>query len=169
MNKRMNEWVSVLRKYGLRIAWYNYCTAMRRLYSVLRRRVGMVKINFSGGEPFLPLRGNYVGELVKFCKDQLKLPSVTIVSNGSLIKEDWFAKYGVWLNRGRVGKIGDFQPISCCISETVRNRAKVERWLIGSRISPSRRHENHGMTLKGHYALCQSRIFRGSPRKFERR
>jgi len=55
----------------------------------------MVKINFSGGEPFFPKRGSYVGELVKFCKQQLLLPSVTIVSNGSLIKEDWFAKYGV--------------------------------------------------------------------------
>jgi len=54
----------------------------------------MVKINFSGGEPFLPQKGNYVGELVKFCKQELKLPSVTIVSNGSLIKEAWFAKYG---------------------------------------------------------------------------
>jgi len=29
------------------------------------------------------------------------------------------------LNRGDVGKIGDFQPISGRISETVRDRAKV--------------------------------------------
>jgi len=29
------------------------------------------------------------------------------------------------LNRGGVGKIGDFQPISRRISETVRDRAKV--------------------------------------------
>ena len=56
----------------------------------------MVKINFSGGEPFLPERGSYVGELVKFCKQELKLSSVTIVSNGSLIREDWFAKYGMY-------------------------------------------------------------------------
>ena len=56
--------------------------------------VGMVKINFSGGEPFLPERGRYVGELVKFCKAELQLQSVTIVSNGSLVKEAWFAKYG---------------------------------------------------------------------------
>ena len=57
--------------------------------------VGMKKINFSGGEPFLPQRGSYVGELVKFCKKELKLQSVTIVSNGSLIREAWFAKYGM--------------------------------------------------------------------------
>jgi len=54
----------------------------------------MVKINFSGGEPFLPQGGNYVGQLVKFCKQELALRSVTIVSNGSLIREAWFAKYG---------------------------------------------------------------------------
>jgi len=58
--------------------------------------VGMVKVNFSGGEPFLAQKGNYVGELVKFCKQELKLPSVTIVSNGSLIKEAWFTKYGMY-------------------------------------------------------------------------
>jgi len=55
----------------------------------------MVKINFSGGEPFMPERGRFVGELVRFCKEELELPSVTIVSNGSLIREDWFSKYGM--------------------------------------------------------------------------
>lgn len=54
----------------------------------------MEKINFSGGEPFIHDRGNYLGELVKFCKNELQLESVSIVSNGSLIRETWFAKYG---------------------------------------------------------------------------
>jgi len=56
----------------------------------------MVKINFSGGEPFLPKRGSYVGELVKFCKQELELESVTIVSNGSRITETWFDQYGTF-------------------------------------------------------------------------
>ena len=55
---------------------------------------GMEKVNFSGGEPFLPERGKYLGELVRYCKQDLKLPSVTVVSNGSLIREFWFRKYG---------------------------------------------------------------------------
>ena len=55
---------------------------------------GMEKINFSGGEPFLQDRGEYLGSLVKFCKQELQLPSVSIVSNGSLIRERWFQKYG---------------------------------------------------------------------------
>lgn len=54
----------------------------------------MEKINFSGGEPFLQDRGEFVGQLVQFCKQELKLPSVSIVSNGSLIRERWFKKYG---------------------------------------------------------------------------
>lgn len=58
----------------------------------------MEKINFSGGEPFLPQRGNHLGEMVKFCKEELKLPSVTIVSNGSLIREGWFKAYGKYLD-----------------------------------------------------------------------
>ncbi|XP_009997543.1 PREDICTED: radical S-adenosyl methionine domain-containing protein 2 [Chaetura pelagica] len=59
---------------------------------------GMEKINFSGGEPFLQDRGEFVGKLVQFCKQELKLPSVSIVSNGSLIKERWFKKYGEYLD-----------------------------------------------------------------------
>ncbi|XP_033755351.1 radical S-adenosyl methionine domain-containing protein 2-like [Pecten maximus] len=59
---------------------------------------GMEKVNFSGGEPFIVQRGDYVGELVIFCKRDLALPSVTIVSNGSLITEKWFQKYGEFLD-----------------------------------------------------------------------
>lgn len=57
----------------------------------------MEKINFSGGEPFLQDRGEYVGKLVRFCKEELALPSVSIVSNGSLIREKWFRDYGKFL------------------------------------------------------------------------
>lgn len=54
----------------------------------------MEKINFSGGEPFIHKKGKFVGELVRYCKETLKLPSVSIVSNGSLITEEWFQEYG---------------------------------------------------------------------------
>lgn len=54
----------------------------------------MEKINFSGGEPFLHDRGEFLGKMVQFCKQDLQLPSVSIVSNGSMIKESWFRKYG---------------------------------------------------------------------------
>ena len=55
----------------------------------------MKKINFSGGEPFIQKKGRFVGELVQYCKEELELPSVTIVSNGSLITEEWFQQYGM--------------------------------------------------------------------------
>ena len=56
--------------------------------------IGMEKINFSGGEPFIQQKGKFVGELVRYCKEGLHLPSVTIVSNGSLVTEEWFQNYG---------------------------------------------------------------------------
>lgn len=56
--------------------------------------LGMEKINFSGGEPFLHDKGEFLGKLVQYCKQDLQLPSVSIVSNGSMIKEKWFQKYG---------------------------------------------------------------------------
>ena len=55
----------------------------------------MEKMNFSGGEPFLQERGRFVGELTRFCKQDLQLPSVSIVSNGSLITQKWFREYGM--------------------------------------------------------------------------
>ncbi|XP_023054644.1 radical S-adenosyl methionine domain-containing protein 2 isoform X2 [Piliocolobus tephrosceles] len=65
---------------------------------LLLKEAGMEKINFSGGEPFLHDRGEYLGKLVKFCKAELRLPSVSIVSNGSLIRERWFQNYGEYLD-----------------------------------------------------------------------
>ncbi|XP_063040197.1 S-adenosylmethionine-dependent nucleotide dehydratase RSAD2 [Engraulis encrasicolus] len=64
----------------------------------LLKDAGMEKINFSGGEPFLHERGDFLGEMVRFCKVELQLPSVSIVSNGSMIKERWFKKYGEHLD-----------------------------------------------------------------------
>ena len=55
------------------------------------RNAGMKKINFSGGEPFL--QPKLLGEMVEFCAQVLKLESVSIVSNGSLIQEVWMRKY----------------------------------------------------------------------------
>lgn len=61
----------------------------------LKKR-GMRKINFAGGEPFLYPK--FLGELVQYCKETLKLESVSIISNGSLIKENWLTKYSAYLD-----------------------------------------------------------------------
>uniref|UniRef100_W5LD62 S-adenosylmethionine-dependent nucleotide dehydratase RSAD2 n=1 Tax=Astyanax mexicanus TaxID=7994 RepID=W5LD62_ASTMX len=65
---------------------------------LLLKQAGMEKINFSGGEPFLHQRGEFLGEMVRYCKQELQLPSVSIVSNGSMIKEKWFQSYGEYLD-----------------------------------------------------------------------
>lgn len=59
---------------------------------------GMEKINFSGGEPFIVKRGSHLGEMVRYCKETLQLPSVSVISNGSLIQEKWLVKYGEYLD-----------------------------------------------------------------------
>jgi len=61
------------------------------------RKNGCEKINFSGGEPFLIKKGTYVGEMVKYAKE-IGISSVTIISNGSKITEEWFSKYGEYLD-----------------------------------------------------------------------
>lgn len=59
---------------------------------------GMKKINFSGGEPFL--QAEFMGELIKYCKCDLAWAniSVSIVSNGSLIRENWMNCYGKYVD-----------------------------------------------------------------------
>lgn len=57
----------------------------------LLKEAGMKKINFAGGEPFL--HKVFLNELIKYCKNTLKLESISIISNGSLIDEEWVKEY----------------------------------------------------------------------------
>lgn len=59
---------------------------------MLLKRAGMRKINFAGGEPFL--YSKFLGEMIDFCKESLHLESVSIVTNGSLVKESFLKKHG---------------------------------------------------------------------------
>src|SRR5256885_6736905 len=58
----------------------------------LLKEAGMRKINFAGGEPFLHPR--FLGSLIDYCKDELKLESVSIVTNGSLVTEKFLLEHG---------------------------------------------------------------------------
>jgi radical S-adenosyl methionine domain-containing protein 2 len=53
---------------------------------------GMRKINFAGGEPFLYPK--YLASLIIFCKEELQLESVSIITNGSLVTERFLRDYG---------------------------------------------------------------------------
>jgi len=44
-----------------------------------------------------------LGDMIKYCKEELQL-NTSLVSNGSLITEEWFKQYGVFL---------DIMAISC--------------------------------------------------------
>ncbi|KAL9576221.1 MAG: hypothetical protein Q9212_007281 [Teloschistes hypoglaucus] len=63
---------------------------------------GMRKINFAGGEPFL--YPDFLGELVRYCKEDLSMESVSIVTNGSKVTEAWFEEYADYL---------DIMAVSC--------------------------------------------------------
>ncbi|KAF2789848.1 radical SAM enzyme [Melanomma pulvis-pyrius CBS 109.77] len=59
---------------------------------LLLKQAGMRKINFAGGEPFL--YSKFLGDMIDFCKEDLRLESVSIVTNGSLVKESFLKKHG---------------------------------------------------------------------------
>jgi len=54
------------------------------------KQSGMKKINFAGGEPFTYPK--FLEELCKYCKNELKLEKVSIVTNGTLVKEKFIEK-----------------------------------------------------------------------------
>ncbi|KAN0072648.1 hypothetical protein V8E54_009577 [Elaphomyces granulatus] len=56
------------------------------------KQAGTRKINFAGGEPFLYPK--FLGEMIDFCKDTLQIESISIVTNGSLVKESFLRKHG---------------------------------------------------------------------------
>lgn len=63
----------------------------------LLQEAGTKKVNFSGGEPFLIEQGRYVGELTRFAKEECQM-ATSIVSNCSLISENWFQTYSTYLD-----------------------------------------------------------------------
>ncbi|KAF9871590.1 radical s-adenosyl methionine domain-containing protein 2 [Colletotrichum karsti] len=78
----------------------------------LLRDAGMRKLNIAGGEPFL--HPKFLGELLRYCKEVLHLESVSIVSNGSKIRERFLREHGRHL---------DILAISCDSFVRETNRA----------------------------------------------
>ena len=69
------------------------CRIIKELHDL-----GAEKINFAGGEPFLPSYKNMLGEMVKYAKVDCGYQSVSIISNGYYIKENFFENYGEYLD-----------------------------------------------------------------------
>uniref|UniRef100_A0A8D2DII9 S-adenosylmethionine-dependent nucleotide dehydratase RSAD2 n=1 Tax=Sciurus vulgaris TaxID=55149 RepID=A0A8D2DII9_SCIVU len=108
---------------------------------LLLKEAGMEKINFSGGEPFLQDRGQYLGQLVRFCKQELLLPSVSIVSNGSLIREKWFRDYGEYLDILAISCDSFDEEVNVLIGRGqgkknhVENLQKLRKWCRDYRVA----------------------------------
>ncbi|KAI0403482.1 hypothetical protein F4802DRAFT_571589 [Xylaria palmicola] len=62
----------------------------------LLRDAGMRKINFAGGEPFL--YPDKLAMLCRFCKEELGLESVSIITNGTKVNKAWMMKNGRWVD-----------------------------------------------------------------------
>ncbi|KAL9121221.1 MAG: hypothetical protein Q9187_002230 [Circinaria calcarea] len=68
----------------------------------LLQQAGMKKINFAGGEPFLYPK--FLGALARYCKDDLGLESVSVVTNGSKVTQAQLADFGRYI---------DIMAVSC--------------------------------------------------------
>ncbi|KAL0261709.1 hypothetical protein SLS55_003139 [Diplodia seriata] len=77
----------------------------------LLKEAGMRKLNIAGGEPFLYPR--LLTELLRYCKEELRIESVSIVSNGSKIREKWMQENSQWL---------DILAVSCDSFDAATNK-----------------------------------------------
>ncbi|KAL1490086.1 hypothetical protein ABEB36_012829 [Hypothenemus hampei] len=93
----------------------------------------MEKVNFSGGEPFLVKHGKHLGEMVRYCKEVLKI-SVSIVSNGSLITEKWIKMYGKYVDILAISCDSFFEDTNKLIGraqgrkEHIKQLRKIKDW-----------------------------------------
>ncbi|KAI0205651.1 hypothetical protein F4808DRAFT_409787 [Astrocystis sublimbata] len=62
----------------------------------LLKDAGMRKINFAGGEPFLYPR--ILAMLCQFCKEELGLESVSIITNGTKVTKKWMEENGRFID-----------------------------------------------------------------------
>ncbi|KAK3331400.1 hypothetical protein B0H66DRAFT_573089 [Apodospora peruviana] len=53
-------------------------------------------LNIAGGEPFLYPK--FLGAMVRFCKEDLRLPSVSIVTNGSKVTQRFLAEHAKYID-----------------------------------------------------------------------
>ena len=60
------------------------------------KQAGTKKINFAGGEPFL--FPSYLGELIKQCKENIKIEKISVITNGHFVKKDFFKKFGKYID-----------------------------------------------------------------------
>ena len=106
---------------------------------------GAKKINFAGGEPFLPSYHEILGEIVKYSKE-IGFASVSIISNNSHINENWFKKYGKYL---------DILGISCDTADQMINH-QHGRFPAGNKIIIDSKEINHPLNkLKNTANLCK--------------
>ena len=60
------------------------------------KKAGTRKLNFAGGEPFI--YPHYLGELIKQCKENIKIEKISVITNGSLVKKNFFEKFGKYID-----------------------------------------------------------------------
>ena len=62
----------------------------------LLKKAGMKKMNIAGGEPFLYPK--FLASMLRYCKEELGLESISIVTNGSKVTEAFLRQHGKYID-----------------------------------------------------------------------
>lgn len=99
--KSVNYFISRKCNYSCKFCFHTQKTThhltlgQARLGLALLKQAGTQKINFAGGEPFL--HPELLGELCRVSFEEFDM-AVSIISNGSLITQEWMEKYGRYVD-----------------------------------------------------------------------
>lgn len=112
----------------------------------LLKAAGMKKINFAGGEPFL--YKSFLGAMIVFCKEELYLESVSIVTNGSLVDEAFLTEFGPYIDILAVSCDSFHEQTNIAIGrgtgDNVRRLFKIRDWC-----------EDFGIKFKLNTVVCR--------------
>ncbi|MCJ1320651.1 hypothetical protein MMC15_005991 [Xylographa vitiligo] len=112
----------------------------------LLAEAGMKKLNFAGGEPFL--YREFLGHMIAYCKENLHLESISIVTNGSLVNESFLKKYGQYIDILAVSCDSFNETTNIAIGrgngDNVRKLTKIAEWCL-----------KYGIKFKLNTVVCQ--------------
>lgn len=121
------------------------------------REAGVSKINFAGGEPFLPGYQPLLGSLVKH-SHVLGFEAVSVITNGSMLHRKWFDTYGEYLTMLGVSCDSVEEGTNVAIGRVVAGSAAARGVPPSSSSSPSSSASSSGLdrasTVRRAAELC---------------
>lgn len=108
---------------------------MKKGYKKMMELKNFNKINFVGGEPFCFPK--ILGNSIKYCKKNLQMPRISIVSNGYYINKEWMEEHGKYIDILGIS-IDSFRKKTCDLigrsPKIIKKIFDIKKWCLEQNI-----------------------------------